>query len=148
MFSSTVNYLLAKKGQIVSFHTVREMKVRKGQDPIQKESWFLARVGVSYDNIQNVKDKREDGRLPEENAGLPWGQWLEYPHVIGHKGEEYVRCSTLKNSNTKGRVKYLRNGAEISREEAQLACLASEFRERDDDSDVFNIKASSILEVK
>jgi hypothetical protein len=148
MFSQNVNYLLAKKGQIVSFHTVRDMKVRKGQDPIQKESWFLARVGVAYDNIQNVKDKREDGRLPEENAGLPWGQWLEFPYVIGHKGEEYVRCSTLKNSKVKGRVVYTRHGVEISRDEAVRACLASEFKERNDDSDVFNIKASSILEVK
>ena len=147
MFTPTVNYLLSRKGQIVSLHTVRDMKVRKGQAPIQKESWFLTRIGVNYDNIQNVKDKREDGRLPQENQGLPWGQWVEFPYVIEHKGELYVRCSKLRNENAPGKVKFFRNGSEISREEAVAACLASEFA-RNDDGDVFNIKASSIITAK
>lgn len=144
---NTLEYLLTRKGQIVSFRTIREMKVRKGQVSIQKESQFLARIGVSYDNIKNVQDKREDGRLPEENAGLPWGTWEIYPYVIEHKGERYIRCSVLNNPNVHGKARYIRNGEEISREEAQLACLSSEFKARDD-GDVFNIKISSILEVK
>lgn len=145
MFNKTVDQLLAKKGQIVSFHTMRQMKVRKNHAPIQKESWFLARVGVVYDHIQEVIEKREDGRLPEENQGLPWGTWAYFPYVIEHKGEYYVRCTTLKNQNNRGRVKYIQNGIEITREQAQEACLASEFKEQDL-ADIFNIRASSIID--
>ena len=76
-----------KRGTIATLTTLRAMKVRKDKEPIQKLSTFQARVGVEYDNIQAVKDKRASGELPAENAGLPWGQWYDYPHIIEHKGE-------------------------------------------------------------
>lgn len=146
MFNDTVTYLLTKKGQFVSFNTVRDMKVRKGVDPIRKESEFVARIGVAYDNIKNVQEKREDGRLPEENQGLPWGTWAHFPYVIEHKSEYYVRCSVAKG--TVGKAHFFQNGVEISREEAKAACLASEFKEKTGDEDIFNIKASSIISAK
>lgn len=138
--------LLSRKGQIVTVATERAMKVRKGQDPITKRSEFQARVGVNYDNIANVQEKRASGELPAENAGLPWGEWALFPYVITHKGEYYVRCTVVRNNFRKAPV-YVRNGLVISKEEAQAACLASEFSERDD-NDVFNIKLSSVLSVK
>lgn len=143
-----LNHLLSRKGQIVTIHTIRDCKVRKDQQPIQKESTFQCRIGVNYDNIAAVQDKRDTGELPEKNAGLPWGQWLIFPYVIEHKGEQYIRCTTLHN-NYHGTVRYLRDGVEITRQEAEKACLASEFpKSQAKESDVFNIKIGSILDVK
>jgi hypothetical protein len=142
----TVEQLLGKTGQIVTIKTQRTMKVRKGRAPIDKESTFQARCGVAYDNIKAVKEKREDGRLPEENQGLPWGTWKKFPYIIEHKGEEYFRFSTIKTAFVP-KVRYLRDGQEINAETAREDCLASEFSPKDE-LDVFNIKISSILEVK
>lgn len=140
------NVLMGRKGQIVTLVTERPLKVRKNQEQITKRSTFQCRVGVTYDNIQAVKDKRANGELPAENAGLPWGEWVEFPYVIAHKGEYYLRCTMLRNAHRVAPT-YTRNGVEISPAEAQLAALASEFR-TGDDNDVFNVKVSSIREVR
>lgn len=140
---SKVTELLSKKGQIVTLTTERDMKVRKGQSPIRKRSTFQCRVGVNYDNIQAVKDKRENGELPAVNQGLPWGNWAVFPHLIEHKGEYYLRCTVLRNNFTPT-VNFTRFGNLITREEAVVACLASEFK-ANDDNEVFTIKVSSIV---
>lgn len=138
--------LLTKKGQIVTIVTERPMKVRKGQDPIAKRSEFQCRIGVEYDNIKKVQEKRETGELPEKNGGLPWGEWVDYPYTITHKDEMYLRCTLLRNMTGKEPV-YTRNNEVITKEEAKAASLASEFAPKTD-MDIFNIKVSSILEVR
>lgn len=140
------NLLMSRKGQIVTLVTERPLKVRKNQEAITKRSEFQCRVGVTYDNIQAVKDKRATGELPAVNAGLPWGEWVDFPYVIAHKGEYYLRCTMLRNAFRKAPT-YTRNGVEITAAEAQLAALASEFGQGDN-NDVFNIKVSSIREVR
>ena len=62
--------LLARRGQIATLTTERPLKVRKGQDAITKISTFQCRVGIDYDNIQTVREKRESGELPEEKEYL------------------------------------------------------------------------------
>ena len=141
-----IDTLLSRKGQIVTVETERPMKVRKGQEAVTKRSEFQCRVGVNYDNIKAVQEKRESGELPRENAGLPWGEWALFPYVITHKGEYYVRCTVLRNGFRKA-AEYRRGDQVITKEEAQIACLASEFRDGDD-NDVFNIKVSSIRSVR
>lgn len=139
-----VQSLLDMKGTIATLKTVRTMKVRKGRAEILKQSTFQCRLGVNYDNIAAVKEKREDGILPAENAGLPWGEWIQFPHLIGHKGNHYMRCTTV-NSGFIPKVCFYQNGQEITKEQAQADCLASEFAEKD--NDVFTIKVESIIEV-
>lgn len=138
--------LLNRKGQIATITTERALRVRKGHDPITKISTFQCRVGVDYDNIQTVREKRESGELPEENAGLPWGRWINFPYVIEHSGTTYFRCTRIRNNFTP-RTTYIRNGEIISREEAQAAALASEFKISETDNEVFNIKVASIRDV-
>ena len=145
MSNALLNKLLERKGQIATFTTERPLKVRKNEPAITKTSTFQARVGVDYDNIQAVQDKRASGELPEENAGLPWGTWAVFPYIIEHKGESYFRCTRIRN-NFIPKTVYTRDGVVISKEEAKAAALASEFKE-DSDNEVFNIKVSSILAV-
>lgn len=145
--SMMLELLMARKGQIVTVKTERPLKVKKNQREIIKTSEFQCRVGVDYDAIKVVKEGRENGDLPAENAGLPWGEWIEFPYTIGHKGETYVRCTRLNSTFRREPVyKYL-DGTVIDKATAKLAALASEFKEGVD-SVVFNIKLSSLLDVK
>jgi hypothetical protein len=146
--SNFLETLMSRKGQIVTVKTIRAVKMRKGQPAVNKASEFQCRVGVTYDNIQAVQDGRADGTLPAENAGLPWGEWIEFPYTIGHKGETYVRCTLLKNNFRRAPVFTLMDGTEIAKADVMPLALASEFKEKDADSVVFNIKLSSILDVK
>lgn len=139
--------LLTYKGQIVTIKTRRPMKVRKGRDPIEKESVFQCRIGVTYDNIANVKTKRSTGELPLVNHGLPWGQWVFFPYLLEYKDQYYFRCTMLRNSKSVHTTRYIRGGSDISRNEAMIDCLASEFPAVAPDADVFNIKVDSILEI-
>ena len=135
-----------KGGQFRTVDIERPLKVKKGVEPITKKSTVSIRLGVAYDNIKDVQAKRESGELPAENAGLPWGEWLQYPYVIAHKGEQYLRCSLNKNGNPKP-AQYFQNGIEITKEQAQAVAYASEFADKDD-MDVFNLKASNIVTVR
>lgn len=137
--------LLEKKGQIVTISTVRPLKVRKGVEKILKYSEFQCRIGVNYDNIESVKEKRVSGELPAENAGLPWGTWKVFPYIIEHNGEEYIRCATVESGFVKTPI-FMQDGKEIGIEDAKRFALASEFKSRD--TDVFNIKVSSIIDLK
>lgn len=139
--------LMSRKGQIVTVKTQRPVKMKKGQAEVFKASEFQCRVGVNYDNIAAVKEGRANGELPAENAGLPWGEWLEFPYTIGHKGETYVRCTLLNNGFRRAPVFTLADGTVVDRETVKAGALASEFRDGDD-SVVFNIKVSSLVEVK
>jgi hypothetical protein len=145
----TVNIekIMSVKGQIVTLTTSRAMKVRKGESPITKKSVFQCRFGIVYDNMKEVKEKRISGELPEENAGLPWGEWMVFPYLIQHKNEVYVRCSKI-NSNVTTKVQYFSGDTEISEDEAQRICLASEFPKNKESSNVFNVKLSSIENMK
>jgi hypothetical protein len=144
--NEVLQLLNKKRGTIATLTTLRAMKVRKDKEPIQKLSTFQARVGVEYDNIKAVQDKRASGELPAQNQGLPWGQWYDYPHIIEHKGEYYYRCTRVRNQFVP-QVTFLRNGIEITKAEAEQDCLASEFRDGDD-NEVFTIKVASLQQVK
>ena len=137
--------VLARKGAIATFITQRPLKVRKGEQPIIKTSEFQARIGVNYDNIAAVQEKRENGELPAQNAGLPWGQWVVPNYIISHNDALYVRCTTVNNDFNVCTV-YTRDGVLINASEAKRAALASEFSSSD--SEVFNIKLNSVVEVR
>jgi hypothetical protein len=141
-----INEILTRKGTIVTVTSQKEVKVKKGKQPILKVSRFQARVGVNYDNMKSVQEKRESGELPETNQGLPWGNWKVFPYVIEHNGKDYVRFSKV-NSNMKTETHYYRNGNEISKEEVYQDCLASE-KPKDTELDVFNIPVDNIIELK
>ena len=142
-----LDLLMSRKGQIVTVKTQRPVKMKKDQPAVTKTSEFQCRVGVNYDNIKVVKEGRASGELPAENAGLPWGEWIDFPYTIGHKGETYVRCTMLDNSFRRAPVFMLADGTVVDKEFVKSKALASEFKEGDE-SVVFNIKLSSLLEVK
>jgi len=143
-----VETLLSLKGQIVTITTARDVKYRKDSPAPQtiKVSTFQCRVGVNYDNLKVVQEKRENGDLPAENAGLNGMEWVQFPHLLrGIKSGKYqIRCTAFNGNPSK--VAFVRNGAEISREVALVGTLASE-QPKDAPSDVFNITVDSITHI-
>jgi|688.fasta_scaffold417557_3 hypothetical protein len=133
------------KGVFSIVEMEKTLKVKKGFSPITKKSSFQVQLGVEYDNKKSVIEKRADGTLPAENTGLPWGEWLQYPYVIQHKGEQYLRVSLFKGSY-KPTAAYFQDGVEITREQAQAQAYASEFTDHSG-ADCFSLKASNIVRV-
>lgn len=120
---------LSVKGQFFSIVWRRPMKTRKGTESlVEKMVSGVFRAGIDYDNKQSVQEKRESGELPATNQGLPWGQWLVFPHVISHKGNLYLRIYPANANQVK--AEYFLNGESARREEIEPLCLASEFQER------------------
>jgi hypothetical protein len=147
---SLLQTLLSKRGQFVSVNyekPVKQLKTSPHKNVV-KNVKMVARAGISYDNIQNVKDKRESGELPEENQGLPWGEWIEggYPYLIKHKDEVYARLSLVQNNIPE--VNYFIDGKPCTKEEALQFALASEKPKEGEKPDVININLKNIKELK
>lgn len=135
------------KGQFTNISWGKELKTLKGiDDKVEKIAKAVVRFGVEYDNIQDVKAMRENGQLPSENQGLPWGVWSDYPYFVENKGKDYLRCSTV--NNTKIQVQYYKNGKPISRQDAEQICLKSEFNKASGAMEIFTVSVDNIIEIK
>ena len=144
-----LSLFLSRTGQIVTVSWKRPLKTLKDYNnlTLEKSVTMQCRAGVTYDNMKSVQEKRESGELPEQNQGLSWGRWKIFPYVIEHKDQLYLRFSKI-NSNFKSRIGYFMDGEEVSKEQVELLCLASEFRHDAKELDVFNVKLENILEIK
>jgi hypothetical protein len=68
----------------------------------------LFRCGINFSNLGAVIDGiRDHERGPVQP--LPWGQWQQFPFIIEHKGERYLRLYPM------GRTLFLVNGVEVDR---------------------------------
>jgi hypothetical protein len=144
-----IRKILTFKGQFCSIQMIRPMKVRKGKAEIMKHSRFVVRAGISYDNQAAVQEKRETGELPAENAGLIGREWVIPNYVLRSikSGKLLIRVTPVHNEDSKRTVEYIRNGQPISKEEAEIDCLASEFADRGDWKGAMDITADYIMEV-
>jgi hypothetical protein len=141
--------LKAKKGANLSVVFDRQLKTRKGvMEKVTKVTRIVARGGVEYDNLGIVQEKRDNGELPSENAGLPWGEWVEYPLHIRHKDVDYARFYPASGIGFKPQVTYYLDGLEVSKEQVQSLCLASEFPKRDEEPLCFTIKAHNVAMIR
>lgn len=121
----------------------RKVKTRKAFDVvIVKTVSAIVKAGIEYDNKASVIAKRENGELPNENAGLPWGAWFDYPRIIEHKGEYYLRLYPA-NDFGKMKISYSLDGKPATVETVKPFCLASEFAEREN-VDCFTLKLENL----
>lgn len=139
--------VLAKKGHIATIETRKPVKMKKNQPAFFKASKFQARVGVNYENLASTKEGREDGTLPEENAGLPWGKWVAFPYLIEHNGKHYVRVTAFDGNKYPATFTDV-NGNVVDKETVKAGALASEFKSSEDTPSVFNIPLENIVNIK
>jgi len=112
-----LNALNGRKGQFVSatWTTKVTTKAEHKALNVTKTTTATVRTGITYDNMGAVQDKRENGELPAENAGLPeWQKWVVFPYHLRHttKGTDYVRLYTTENVPT---VTYRIDGREATK---------------------------------
>ena len=144
-----VKEIIAKtnKGAIKNVTWHKELKTRKNVTAkVEKITTMQCRFGIEYDNIKNVQTARENGELPKENQGLPWGKWEEYPYFIAHKGTDYMRLYTT-HSNNKAVTKYFVDGVETDKETVKAMCLKSEFSDNKP-TEVVTVKVANIQNIK
>jgi hypothetical protein len=136
--------VMAKKGQFGRAKINKPLQTRKGvMADIRKVSNIVIRAGINYDNLSAVKEKRQTGELPETNAGLPWGEYVNgcFPYLIHHKGQHYVRLYP----SGKPDIQYLMNGKLVSESEIKNLVLASEIRENT--ADCITVKLDNLEEL-
>ena len=113
-------------------------------------------AGIDYENMAKVEEGRDNGDLPSENAGLPWGHWINFPYIIGHKGKTYVRLyppsenRSIKENVKKSipKVRFLTaDGVEVSPEVVKAVALASEFPKEKTEVLCFTVDADNIVEI-
>ena len=139
--------LVNKRGHFGRAKWRKVCKTRKGFiGTIEKETEISMRAGVDYDKMHAVIECRESGDLPEENQGLPWGEWQAFPYLIGHKGEQYARL--YPNAAGKIETHWFLNGKESTLEEMKQHLLASDAKELVDEIPTcVTVKLKNILEL-
>jgi len=89
---------------------------------------MVGRIGIAYDNMSAVKDKREQGELPPVNQGLRGEQIFESPCIILNpkNGRRYLRLYKGISDKTQPKVQYRIGDAVVSRESVEHMMLANE----------------------
>lgn len=134
------------KGANIVLEWVRPCKTRKGvNDAITKSVRMVGRMGIDYNNIGAVQDKRENGELPSTPQPLPWGVWSIFPYLIEHKGAFYVRLYNGTSDKVHAEAHFFRNGVEVSKAEIAPLLLAAELEEKK--GDCFTCKVENITRI-
>lgn len=150
-----VSTLQNHKGQHVRATWKRQLKTLKGVvHTVEKQTSAWVRAGIDYANLSKVKEGIETGERGEVQP-LKFGFWVQFPFIIRHtpKGSEspvdYVRLypATFANLKTPA-VEYFIDGKPATAEDVRPLCLASEFREREDELLCFTLKAESVLSIE
>lgn len=87
-----VNQLTDKRGQSLNVRlvsTVDCLAAHRG-NIVQKVTEMTVISGISFENRIDVREAIAAGERGEVGQ-LPWGQWKQFPHVIEHKGADYIR---------------------------------------------------------
>jgi hypothetical protein len=134
-----------RKGANLSATIHKTLKTLKGvEDVIEKKTRLVVRGGIDYDNIALVQEMRESGQLPDKNAGLPWGEWAQFPYHITHKEQDYARFYPASGIDFSTHVEYYRNGNVATKEEVKDLCLKSEFSDKEEKPLCYTIKAENV----
>ena len=111
----------------------------------------VVRFGVDYWHMESVKQKAAQkaalGLAITKNS-LPWGIW-KTRFLIENKGQLYVRLTCPKNNVYLKPVVlgYYVNGQEVSKEEAMAITRPSDWKQKDDDLDVYTKKIEDIISI-
>jgi hypothetical protein len=137
------------KGANVKVTWERPVKLKKAFQnmPFTKKTTMLCRIGVAYDNIKQVQEKRDSGELPAVNAGLKGFVWIDAPMTLRHikNGKCYLRLESGTFAS-KAEVEYKIDGQIVDFANWQHAILASEKpKPKKEGNLTFNVAAENLL---
>lgn len=153
MNTKLLQKILSVKGQNICLTINRPLGLKKkaiaeGHSGT-KHSVTKVRLGIAYDAMKDVKDKREDGTLPSEPQPLPWGKWLAYPFIIQHdNGELYLSCKKPSDPNFIPKTEFVLDGKVVSKSELAASgfCKSSELAPSVN-RDTFTLKLSNVVQL-
>jgi len=142
------------KGQNCRVTYRKELKTRKGvKVVVTKTTEATFKAGINSDRRVVTQEARANGDLPAENQGLlPGYSWVTFPYILHYapKDRLYWRFYPSSGAKTPPRIVYRNetSGEEITKEQAQALCLASEFSNREKkETDCYNIPQDNILAI-
>lgn len=115
---------------------------------INKITTAVVRSGIDYSNLKSVKEGIANDER-EAVGELPWGQWLDFPYIIGHNNKKYVRLYPSKAPNHVPKVKYFVNGKETPKANVLhfLTPSARQRMEQPTANECFTLNVDNILDV-
>jgi len=118
------------KGQFlaVKFRSDKKPAARFKGHRLAKVVSGVFRAGIHFANLGSVIDGIENGERGEVQ-GLAWGEWIDYPYVIAHKGAEYYRLYPVPGGRIT--VEYSVDEKIVSREVFAGYLTPSDAAERD-----------------
>jgi len=145
-----VERITDKRGQSLNVRLVSNVPCLKAHaaNIVQKVTAMTVISGISFENRKDIRDAIEAGERGEVGA-LPWGQWKQFPHVIEHKGKDYLRLYLPSKAQIDAgffkqtTVSFTCNGKEISRAEAVTLC-GSKAEAKENESGCMTVKAENL----
>lgn len=145
--SNALTAFLSCKGQFASVTFKSNPKpcaASKGVE-LEKTTSGVFRAGINFANLASVKEGIANGERGEVQS-LPWGEWVQFPFVIQHKGERFLRLTVAPNPSIK--VTFKVNGVEVSKDEFESHLPPSARSDAKADkapTEVFTIKEANLL---
>lgn len=141
-----VNAVKGHKGQHILATWQRIAKTYNGIEAVvEKRVKAYVRAGIDYANLASVKQAIENGERGEVEP-LKWGQWIQFPFTIEHKGKEYVRLYPASFDNLKPTTQWLLNGKEVDYSTVEPMLQASE-KKHDEHPACFTLFADSVISI-
>lgn len=139
----------ATKGANINLAWHRPCKTKTScEDVISKAVTAVGRVGIDYNNMKAVQEKRENGDLPETPQAIWYGkgEFEIFPYLIRHTvtNQKYLRLYN-GTGTAKPTRQFYRNGVKCSFESVEMDLLASE--KKSDHGDCFCCKIENMTSI-
>lgn len=128
----------------VSFKSTKKPASAFKGTVLEKVSNGVFRAGINFANLSSVKESIAQGERGEVQS-LPWGEWVQFPYTIAHKGEQYVRLYPAVNAKVE--VTYFVNGVSVNKDEFNSFLTPSDAKPSEKPLECFTVKASNILAI-
>lgn len=145
--SNALSAFLTCKGQFasVTFKSNPKPKAESKGVVLEKTTSGVFRAGINFANLSSVKEGIANNERGEVQS-LPWGEWVNFPFVISHKGENFLRLTVAPTASIKCSFKV--NGVEVSRDEFESHLVPSARSDAKADKapvEVFTIKEANLV---
>jgi len=142
--ASVINAFLSAAGQFasVTFKSNPKPAASFKGVVLEKTTTGVFRSGINFANLASTKEEFATGERTEVQP-LAWGEWETFPFVIAHKGERFLRLTTVKGVKSKQTFKV--NGVEVTKDEFESFLVPSARSDAKTPTEVFNIKESNLV---
>jgi hypothetical protein len=145
--NTAITAFLSCKGQFasVTFKSNPKPAASSKGVMLEKVTTGVFRAGINFANISSVKEGIANNERGEVQP-LAWGEWVNFPFVIAHKGENFLRLTVASGKVMS--VTFKVNGVEVSREEFETHLIPSARSEAKADKapvEVITIKEANLI---